>query len=198
MTERFHHQTTRLGRGRHDGPGEVVCVMELASMLTGEPFSDRPATVCSMIAALLRAYNDVLDDDRRQDLYRYSSDSVGTRGDYALERRRAGRVLEVAAASAAMWRRGWRRLVPRRVPPDRTAGPESIAEYLVWSSGRPGDASHARVLSLIDELIAMTPSRVAPATGSRPRSDATLDRASGGATTPERRPSPERRTACWG
>jgi hypothetical protein len=177
MTERFHHQTTRLGRGRHDRPGEVVCVMELASMLTGEPFGDRPATVCSMIAALLRAYNDVLDDDRRQDLYRYASDSVGTRGDYALERRRAERVLEVGAGSAAMRRRGWRRLIPPRAPPDRGAGPESIAEYLVCSSGRLGDASHARVLSLIDELIAMAPSRVAP----------TLDRPSGGATPLERR-----------
>jgi hypothetical protein len=43
------------------------------------------------------------------------------------------------------------------------------------------------VLSLIDELIAMTPSSLAPATRSRPRSDATLDRPSSGATPLERR-----------
>lgn len=171
MSARLHHQTTRLGKGRHDGPGEVVCVMELSSMLAGGPFSDRPATVCPTIAALLRAYNDALDDDRRQDLYRYASDSVDTRGDYALERRRAERVLEIGWANAEMRRRGWRRLLPRRLPPDRAAGPESIAEYLVWSSGRPSDASHARVLSLVDELIAMTPSRVEPTTGKRPQSD---------------------------
>jgi hypothetical protein len=167
MSERLHHQTTRLGQGRHDGPGEVVCVMELASMLADEPFGDRPASVCPVIASLLRAYNDALDDERRQDLYRYASEAVATRGDYALERRRAARVLEVGRASAAMRRRGWRRLLPPRVCPDRGAGPESIAEYLVWSVGRPADATHARVLSLVDELIAMTSSRVEPATGRR-------------------------------
>ncbi len=137
MTECLHHQTTRLGPGRHDAPGEVVCVMELASMLAGERFSDRPATVCPMIAALLRVYNDALDDDRRQDLYRYASDSVDTRGDYALERRRAARVLQVGSAVAAITRRGWRWLLPRPACPDHGAGPESIAEYLaVVRAGR--------------------------------------------------------------
>jgi hypothetical protein len=52
--------------------------MELASMLAGEPFSDRPRTVCPVIAGFLRSYNDGLDDDRRQDLYRYASRGVGT------------------------------------------------------------------------------------------------------------------------
>ena len=29
------YQTARLGPGRHDGPGAIVCIMELAAMLSG-------------------------------------------------------------------------------------------------------------------------------------------------------------------
>jgi len=36
------HQTIRLSRGKHSSPEEGACVMELASMLAGEPFSDHP------------------------------------------------------------------------------------------------------------------------------------------------------------
>jgi AhpD family alkylhydroperoxidase len=40
--------------------------MELASMLAHEPFSERPQSVCPVIGAFLRAYNDRLDDRWRQ------------------------------------------------------------------------------------------------------------------------------------
>lgn len=50
------HQNTRLAVGRHDRPGPEVCVMELASMLAGERFSDRPGSVCPVVGALLRAH----------------------------------------------------------------------------------------------------------------------------------------------
>ena len=36
------HQTVKLSRGKHDSPDEGACVMELASMLAGEDFSDHP------------------------------------------------------------------------------------------------------------------------------------------------------------
>src|SRR5947209_15409614 len=84
-----NYQTTCLGPGRHDGPGSEVCVMELASMLAGERFSDRPASVCPIVGAILRAYNDNVQNRRRPDLYRYASEAVGTRGDFALELQRA-------------------------------------------------------------------------------------------------------------
>ena len=48
------HQTVRLGRGKHASPTDGVCVMELSSMLAGERFSDRPRSVCPVIASLLR------------------------------------------------------------------------------------------------------------------------------------------------
>jgi hypothetical protein len=63
--------------------------MELASMLAGEPFSDHPVTVCPVIGAFLRTYNDGLDDVLRQDLYHYASAVVGTAGPGARRRERA-------------------------------------------------------------------------------------------------------------
>src|SRR5205085_6126375 len=82
------YQTARLGPGRHKAPGAVVCVMELASMLAAERFSDRPKSVCPSIAALLRGYNDNIDNRRRSDLYRYAAEAAGTRRNYETQERR--------------------------------------------------------------------------------------------------------------
>src|SRR5271170_2977442 len=92
------HQNVRLGPGRHPRPGKVVCVMELASMLAGERFGDRPTSVCPVIGSILRAYNDNVDDRRRQDLYRFATDAVDTRRDHRVQRRRADAALDWAAA----------------------------------------------------------------------------------------------------
>ena len=83
------HQTVRLRQGKHRSPQEGACVMELASMLAGERFSDRPRSVSPVIAAFLRTYNDRLDDARRQDLYPCAAAVVGTRAARAVERERA-------------------------------------------------------------------------------------------------------------
>ena len=45
-------QTVRLCRGKHWSPAQGACVMELSSMIAGEPFTDRPASVCRVIAGL--------------------------------------------------------------------------------------------------------------------------------------------------
>src|SRR5438067_721731 len=92
------HQNVRLGPGRHPRPGKVVCVLELASMLAGERFGDRPAAVCPVIGAILRAYNDNVDERRRQDLYRFAADAVDTRRDYRVQRQRADAALVWAGA----------------------------------------------------------------------------------------------------
>ena len=67
------HQTVRLARGRHPSPSFGACVMELASMLADEPFTDRPDNASPVIAAFLRTYNDGIDDERRQDLFALAS-----------------------------------------------------------------------------------------------------------------------------
>ena len=96
---RFHmppisHQTIKLTRGRHSSPEHGACVMELASMLAGESFSDHPRSVSRPIASFLRGYNDLVDDRRRADLYRYASQTVGTAGSAEIEQARARRLLD--------------------------------------------------------------------------------------------------------
>jgi hypothetical protein len=151
------HQTTRLGVGRHEAPGPVVCVMELASMLAGGRFSDRPASVCPIIGSILRIYNDNIGDDQRDDLYRYAAEAVGTRGDFRLQLRRARLALAWAAEQYATAGRLHRR---RRAAPAADAGPDLIAKYLFGSikgriRSRRGAEVHASVLWLLDELIAL-------------------------------------------
>jgi hypothetical protein len=160
------HQTARLGPGRHRDPGEVVCVMELASMLAGERFSDRPSTVCPIVGAVLRAYNDDIDDQRRQDLYRYAADSLGTRGDFLLQRRRAQAALDWAReAGHRKDERGPQARLKRTEDLDADSGPDRIARHVVKSlrrrrtrrqavAKRWSDESHAEMMELLDHLIA--------------------------------------------
>jgi hypothetical protein len=125
--------------------------MELASMLAGERFTDRPRSVCPVIGALLREYNDLLDSRRRQDLFRYAADCVGTRGSYALQHERAVRALVWARARYTARSRRWGRVRE----PSLDDGPEAIAAHVLGSVRRVGDAFNAEVLSLIDDLISM-------------------------------------------
>jgi hypothetical protein len=149
--------------------------MELASMLAGERFSDRPASVCPIVAALLRAYNDHIDDERRADLYRYAAEAVGTRGEFGLQLRRARVVVSWARATRLARAHGFRSLSRQPEHPTADAGPESIARYVIGAlgprrrgrDGAPGgwsDTVHASVLGLIDLLIGLgAEARIAPA-----------------------------------
>jgi hypothetical protein len=104
---------------------------------------------------VVRAYNDAVDDQRRRDLYRFAADAVGTRGDYSLQRARA----ELALAYVRE-----RRGRPRLPEPERDAGPEEVADYVLLSLARRprsrsprrrwDDASHADMLALLERLIA--------------------------------------------
>jgi hypothetical protein len=73
-------------------------------MLAGERFSDRPRSVCRVIGAFLRAYNDGLDERRLQHLYAYASRVVGTTK--AVTRARGQLCLRFAAANGQPAPRG--------------------------------------------------------------------------------------------
>jgi hypothetical protein len=90
------HQTVRLSRGAHRAPDEGMCAMGLASLLAGEPFSDRPRAVCPVIGGFVRAYNDLVDRRRRQDLTHAAATAVGTRVGPAIERERLARCVRAA------------------------------------------------------------------------------------------------------
>jgi hypothetical protein len=158
-------QTVRLCQGRHASPESGVCVVELASMIAGERFSDHPWAVSPVIAAFLRGYNDVC-GEHRQDLLRCAAEVVGTRVGGAVERDRLGVCLarfdRAAAAAPLPWveRRLWRRSPKRlrrlvvREPLDPAALDE-FAYALARMLRRQGDAGHEQALRLVDELVAL-------------------------------------------
>src|SRR3954465_7077715 len=90
------YQTVQIRKGRHDSPDRGACVIELASMLAGEPFSDHPRGVCPVIAGFLRSYNDLLPDGQHDELYPYAALVVGTAGPRGVRRARAQRLVEWA------------------------------------------------------------------------------------------------------
>jgi hypothetical protein len=151
------HQTIKLSKGKHASPEDGACVMELASMLAGEPFSDHPAAVCPVIGSFLRAYNDSIDDDRRQDLYAYASRVVGSRGPISVQRERAERLAEWAFE---MQRRQWAsRYLPlarlRMASLRRQPSAHAVGTYAVRAIPKHTSETHAEALALLDELLSI-------------------------------------------
>lgn len=72
-----------LSRGRHLDPADGGCVMEMASLLAGERWSDAPRCTHPLLAAVARLVNDELDDEQRQRLLPLVPDLVGATGDGA-------------------------------------------------------------------------------------------------------------------
>ena len=126
-------------------------------MLAGEAWTDHPRSVSRPIASFLRGYNDLVDDRRREDLYRYAAQAVGTAGHPAVEDARAARLL--AWADQRWERRASHSLLERvrlrRIYKDRSTDPEPAGTYAVHAIGKVNDESHAAALALVDSLIAM-------------------------------------------
>jgi hypothetical protein len=149
------YQTIKLSKGKHTSPEDGACVMELASMLAGEPFSDHPVTVCPVIGSFLRSYNDSIDDRRRQSLYEYASKVVGSRAAQRAQQARADRLAQWAdemyrtRRTSVLLRSPLRALGRLRKPPV-----DAIGTYAVHSIRKHTDQTHAAVLALVDELLA--------------------------------------------
>jgi|SRR5579863_573591 len=143
------HQTVQLSKGKHASPEEGACVVELASMLAGEPFNDHPASVCPVIAAVLRSYNDRVDDGRRQELYPYAARIVGTRGSAHLERMRINYLRDrVPQRRHRSW--GWLFGVD-------DSSFDTLAARAVDHLCRSGEDPDTLVLDLVDRLLALDP-----------------------------------------
>ncbi len=175
------HQTVQISRGRHASASSGACVMELASMLAGERFSDRPRSVDPVIAALLRAINDRLDDQRRRLLYPYAAAAVGTSGPEAVRLARLHRCQREMSARQA--ERGLLRRVVTSA--SETVGHlpslielDSFMWHLLRAMGGSGRDWARPALALVDELIAMgaergVRTRAATARQGAPASEAT-------------------------
>lgn len=145
------HQTARLSAGSHRSPREGTCVMELASMLAGEPFTDHPASVSPIIGAFLRTYNDGVDDERRQDLYLCASLVVGSGGDEDAERRRLHRLREEISEVRSQHGAVGRLLLGPRTP---RGTPTDVATATARMLLAHGEGGHERALSLVSDLVA--------------------------------------------
>jgi len=88
----------RLTDGGHSSPREGVCVVELASLIAQEEFSDRPRCVCPVIGAFLRGWNDRATYAERQRLSPYAERIVGSRGSPRVTRERRDICLQWAGA----------------------------------------------------------------------------------------------------
>jgi hypothetical protein len=139
------HQTVQIRKGWHESPARGACVIELASMLAGEPFSDHPESVCPVIAAFLRGYNDLIPDAEQDELYAYAALVVGSTAPRAVRRARARRLLLWAGCRGPLL--GFR---VRARPWDLVLLPAVESALRMPSDRRP-----AAVLALIEELCAM-------------------------------------------
>ena len=159
------HQTIKLSKGKHSSPETGACVMELASMLAGESFTDHPQSVCPAIAGFLRSYNDSIDDRKRQDLYPYAARAVDSRRTAQVERERARRLLSWAREMQRS--RGWSRVrFPNRLGSavlQAQLDPESAGAHAAKAIRKHTDQTHASALALIDELLAIGADDHAPA-----------------------------------
>jgi hypothetical protein len=80
---------------------KTACIMSAASILAGEPFSDSVSCVCPVVREFSIRLNDSLPDSERQKLLLVAGRLLGTKGDAALERRRAFRCADWAVRTVA-------------------------------------------------------------------------------------------------
>jgi hypothetical protein len=128
--------------------------MELASMLAESRFSDRVHCVDPAIRAFLWGYNDHINADLRQDLYRYAAAVLGSRGDDELTERRAEmcRIWALQAQSVRIWRLPWAIRFRRRGRIDDLFDCELAGIYAARMA-RADRAWHTWTLSFIDMLV---------------------------------------------
>jgi hypothetical protein len=139
------YQVTRLARGRHASPSAGACVMELASMVAREPFSDRSPSISPTIGAFLRTYNDGLSDERRQELYSVAAAIVGSARGRATERRRVNACLAFALEHGSG--------LPSSRASLAMATPEPAGAWAAMTALESG--AHEEALALVDELVAL-------------------------------------------
>ena len=113
-----------LTTGNHAAPPDGAdtcdaCIMEIVAWIAGEPWSDHPGCASPVIGAFLRSWNDVLDDDPRQDLKRYARRLVGSRGTAAQEDARGWMALDWLVRTHTP---AWLRLAGLNAQADRLAG----------------------------------------------------------------------------
>lgn len=146
-----------VARGRHGAAGDEACLMELASLLAREPWSDHPASVHPVLAAVARAVNDGVGDTARNGLAPLVPQMIGTADTGPDGRPRpercarlvlmcAGTALRLSSFMAAEMHSA--QLTALSVLSRPTAAP--VAGRACGGSGRDGTAVRRRTAALLD------------------------------------------------
>lgn len=70
----------QLEAGGHNSIDDGCCIMEAVAFVAGEPWSDHPECASKVIGAFMRRWNDVVDDEGRQELKAWIPRLVGSKG----------------------------------------------------------------------------------------------------------------------
>ena len=107
----------KLRFGTHESLETGACVLEAASYVAGENFSDEPDCVCPVIGAFVRAWNDALPDDatRTRLLLPLIPRLIRSRSTPAVESRRSWLALD------------WLQRAPHPLPDSDSAGARAAA-----------------------------------------------------------------------
>lgn len=97
----MNFQTVQLARGAHSPDEGKGCLMEVVSMLAGEPFSDTPECACPVLSGFARRTNDWMHEEERQLLWPFTTRLVNSRGSKEETRRRAYRMADWACREVA-------------------------------------------------------------------------------------------------
>jgi hypothetical protein len=146
-------------------------VVELASMIGGEKFTDRPDCVCPVIGSFLRSWNDRAGYADRQRLHQYASRVVGTGGYRRISKIRCDLCLSYAGAN--LDRGPLRRAVVRLRMRGRIAwsvgifpsiwlkeGAGAYAAHIAFARGEGNDA-----FALLDRLLEVGSPPASPRNG---------------------------------
>lgn len=121
--------------GSH-APNGDACVMEVVAFVAGEPWSDAPKCTCPVLSAFMRVWNDGLPDDAARDelLRPLIPRLIGTRGNPALERRRATMAADWVIRSHTV---PWLRLAKLDKAADAVSALPEITDFAQCSSLMP-------------------------------------------------------------
>ena len=140
-------------------------------MLAGEPFTDRPPSVCPVIGGFLRTYNDATIRRHRQELKAYAPLLLGTRSSDEVEQARARQCVAWADAlsrSCRLVRRLSRE--PQELPMPARLHSEAAGVFAARAITRHTDGAHGDALALVDRLLEIAiPTCGASSCGGRPR-----------------------------
>jgi len=126
-----------LEAGRHSRAEVGMSVLEAVTVVSNEKFSDSPRTVSKVIEAFLRAWNDALEDEQRQDLKPYIRKVINSVLTDDVEEHRAWQATDwLVRVQATTWL--------------KAAGLDELAEAIASSQPLWGPEEARNVQKLVD------------------------------------------------